>query len=449
MPGRPGERLARALEELGPAFVKLGQNLAVRDDLIGIEVARDLSRLQDRLPPAPPGTAAIVILAELGRPIADLFTSFAETPTAAASIAQVHRAVTTEGAVVAVKVLRPGIERLIERDLGLLLWLAEIVERLRPSLKRMRPVDTALTLATVTRRELDLRLEGAAAVELAENCASDPGFKVPAVDWTRTARRIVTFEWVEGLPADDRPGLIAAGHDPNRILERSAIVFFNQVFRDGMFHGDMHPGNMLIDVQGRIVALDFGIMGRIDLATRRHLARILLGFLTRDYAGVADVFVEAGFIGPDQDREGLKQALRSIGEPILGLSLAQISMGRVLGQLLGVAEQFEMRQRPDLILLQKTMVVAEGVGRRINPEVNIWEMAQPLVAEWVALNLGPQAQLHRAAIDTAHAYRSLTRLVVLAEERLRLLPSQPDVGWRRPVAALIFVLGLLLGLAVR
>ena len=447
-PGRPGERLARALDELGPAFVKLGQSLAVRDDLIGIQVARDLSRLQDRLEPVPADAARAVVATELAVPIESLFSSFADEVAGAASIAQVHRAVTTEGRTVAVKVLRPGIERLIDRDLDLLFWLAQIVEWLRPDLRRYRPVDTVRILSAVTRGELDLRLEAAAASEFIENCANDEGFRVPRVDWQRTARRVVTYEWVDGLPIDDRPRLLAAGHDPDRILERSAKVFFNQVFRDGLFHGDMHPGNMLIDAHGDIVALDFGIMGRIDYPTRRHLAAMLLGFLTRDFGKVADVFMAAGFVSPDQDHAAFRQAIRAIGEPILDRPLDQISMGRVLGQLLSVAERFEMRQRPDLVLLQKTMVVAEGVGRRLNPVVNIWQLAEPLVADWIRINLGPEAQLRRMVEEAAHAVSVIPGLLRKVDDLstdMRPLMIAEHRWW----PWLLFILGVALGLAFR
>jgi ubiquinone biosynthesis protein len=451
-PGRPGERLARALTELGPAFVKLGQALAVREDLVGVEVAQDLSRLHDRLPPFPSAEARAQIEADLGAPLAALFTSFDETPVAAASIAQVHFALTTEGEAAAVKVLRPGIVARMERDLDLLLWLAQQAERWRPGLRHLRPVDTVRFLIITTRREMDLRLEAAAAAEFAECCAGDMGFYVPRVDWQRTGRRVVTFERVSGLPITDRALLQAAGLDPDRILEGAARIFFNQIFRDGYFHADMHPGNMLVDREGGIIALDFGIMGRIDLTARRHLAEMLLGFVTRDFGRVADVFFRAGYVPPDQDREAFRQACRAIGEPILGLSLSQISMGRVLGQLLGVAQAFAMRQQPELFLLQKTMVVAEGVGRRLNPAVNIWEMAQPLVEDWIRDHLGPGAMLQERAQRVAEALDRLPALVILAERKLRAEAEAPMLHLapaRSPPRALLLALalGLLLGLA--
>jgi ubiquinone biosynthesis protein len=457
-PGRPGERLARALQELGPAFIKLGQSLAVRGDLLGEAIARDLSELQDRLPSFPADKAKAVVEAQLERPLKQLFASFENEPVAAASISQVHFAVTPEGEEVAVKILRPGIEAAVERDLDFLLWLAEWAERLRPALRRYRPVDSVRMLALTTRREMDLRLEAAAAAEFRTNCAGDEGFKVPRVDWRRTAQRVVTFERVSGLHADEREVLVANGHDPDAILAQAAVVFFNQVFRDGFFHADMHPGNMLIDAEGAIVALDFGIMGRIDLPMRRHLAEILLGFLSRDYERVAAVFFSAGFVPPHQDQPAFQQACRAIGEPILDLPLNEISIGRLLGQLLTVAEQFEMEQQPQLVLLQKTMAVSEGVGRALNPGVNIWQLAQPLVEGWIRANLGPEAQVRRVIGEGLAMLQGLPMLVArierLARDQEEARAQQPVIvasgSWGWPAIAVAGVgAGLLLGYLIR
>ncbi|MGE3294948.1 MAG: AarF/UbiB family protein, partial [Geminicoccaceae bacterium] len=304
-----------------------------------------------------------------------------------------------------------------------------------------------------TRNEMDLRLEAAAAAEFRQNCRDDEGFKVPQVDWRRTGRRVVTFERVAGLPTDERARLIEAGFDPDAILARSAVVFFNQVFRDGFFHADMHPGNMLIDAEGRIVALDFGIMGRLDLPTRRRLAEILVGFLDRDYARVAAVFFEAGYVPPHQDRTQFQQACRAIGEPILGLPLNEISIGRLLGQLLSVAEQFEMEQQPQLVLLQKTMAVSEGVGRALNPNVNIWQVAQPLVEGWIRENLGPEAQLRRVVTEGMDMLQALPSLVVrherLLDELERRWPEKADRSRRgEPRLWLLALVALLLGLLI-
>ncbi|MFZ1431230.1 MAG: 2-polyprenylphenol 6-hydroxylase [Geminicoccaceae bacterium] len=450
--GRPGQRLARALQELGPTFIKLGQSLSVRGDLLGEAIARDLSELQDQLPSFPAAEAKAVLEAELERPVAELFASFEDRPVAAASIAQVHFAVTPEGEEVAVKILRPGIGAAVERDLDFLLWLAEWAERVRPALRRFRPVDTVRLLAATTRCEMDLRLEAAAATEFRTNCIDDEGFVVPRVDWRRTGRRVVTFERVSGLPADERDRLVEAGHDPDAILAQAAVVFFNQVFRDGFFHADMHPGNMLIDAQGRIVAMDFGIMGRLDLATRRHLAEILVGFLSRDYRRVAAVFFRAGFVPADQDEDAFQQACRAVGEPILGLPLNEISLGRLLGQLLTVAEQFAMEQQPQLVLLQKTMAVSEGVGRVLNPNVNIWQVAQPLVESWIRANLGPEARARQFAGEGMEMLQRLPVLIARAERLMHGLEADrapsPRQDARIGTRLLPLAAGLALGLAL-
>ena len=450
--GRPGQRLAAALEELGPSFIKFGQSLATRTDLLGEAIARDLATLQDALPSFPAEAARATIAADLEQPVEALFSAFEDRPVAAASVAQVHFATTTEGAEVAVKVLRPGIERAIERDLGFFTWLARLIERTQPQLRHFKPVEAVAIFARSTRGELDLRLEAAAAVELGENAEDYVGFRVPWVDWRRTSRRVVTLERIIGQGVDDRAALIRAGHDPDRIMENAARAFFSQVFKDGFFHGDMHPGNMLIDREGTIVALDFGIMGRVDMSDRRHMAEILVGFLERDYAKVADVFFAAGFLPDDADRMAFVQAVRSIGEPILGLPLEEISFGRLMGQLLAMAEQFRMQTQPQLLLLQKTMVVAEGVGRLLNPQVNMWQLAQPLVEEWILVNLGPRARVRQAVTDGLEMAGRLPHLVRRLEEALErdrdrhLHVDRVTLlhGWLWPL-----LLGLLIGLALR
>jgi len=428
---RPGERLSRAARELGPSFIKMGQALATRADLVGEEIAADLAHLQDRLPPVPGADARAMIESEFGRPLDALFAAFDDDAVAAASIAQVHFAVTTEGAPVAVKVLRPGIEKVFARDLGLFAWLADLAERTQPRLRRLKPREVIATLARSIRFEMDLRLEAAAAAELGQNFADDPGFRVPRVDWQRTSKRVLTIERVVGIRIDQREALIDAGRDVRAVLVNAASSFFNQVFRDGFFHADMHPGNLFVAEDNAILAVDFGIMGRLDRRTRYFLADMLLGFLSGNYRRVAEVHFEAGYVPPDQSLDDFTQACRSIGEPLLGRPLTEISLGRLLAQLFEITEQFHMETQPQLLLLQKTMLIAEGVGRRLDPTVNMWELAQPLIEDWMRINRGPEARLRQSVETAARAVTQLPRLIVgldrvstdLAEGGLRLHPD--------------------------
>jgi len=408
---RPGQRLAAALQAMGPSFIKLGQALSTRADLIGEEVATDLSSLQDRLPPFPAAAARRAIESELGRPVGELYSAFDDTPVAAASIAQVHFAVTTAGEDVAVKILRPGIALAFARDLDLFFWLAHLIERVQPSLRRLKPVEVVDTLAKLVRLEMDLRFEAAGASELRENFADDPTFRVPRIDWLRTSRQVLTLERVGGIRVDDRAALLAAGHDLRAIMANAADAFFNQVFRDGFFHADLHPGNLFIDATGAIVVVDFGIMGRLDRKTRYYLADMLLAFLTGDYRRVAEVHFEAGYVPARQSLDAFAQACRSIGEPILGRPMHEISLGRLLAQLFQVTEQFQMETQPQLLLLQKTMVLAEGVGRILDPTVNMWSLARPLIEDWMRENRGPEARLRDAAADTIAVLERLPSLI--------------------------------------
>lgn len=413
--GRPGERLAAALEELGPTFIKLGQALSVRSDLIGDSIADDLSSLQDNLPPFPGKTAREIIEQELEQPMDALFSSFDDTPVAAASIAQVHFAETLDGDAVAVKVLRPGIEARFRQDIDLFLWLARLVERTRPALRRLRPLEVVRTFEASVNIEMDLRLEAAAASELRDNTENDSGFRVPTIDWIRTGRRAMTLERVEGLRIDDLDGLRAAGFEPQDILQRSAESFFNQVFRDGFFHADIHPGNMFVMEDGTLCPVDFGIMGRLDRKTRNYLADMLVGFLDRDYKRVAEVHFDAGYVPARKSVGAFTQAIRSIGEPILGKPLHEISLARLLAQLFQVTETFEMEAQPQLLLLQKTMLVAEGVGRTLDPSVNMWTLARPFIEDWVIANRGPEARLRDMVGDTVSTLERLPQLLGRAE----------------------------------
>jgi ubiquinone biosynthesis protein len=436
---RPGQRLAAALHALGPSFIKLGQLLSTRADLLGEQFAADMSQLQDRLPPFPSDAARAIVEAEFGAPLAALFATFVDAPVAAASIAQVHFAVTTGGEDVAVKILRPGIAAAFARDVDLFFWLAALVERTQPGLRRLKPVEVVRTLAETVRIEMDLRLEAAAASELAENFAGDPDFRVPRVDWQRTSQRVLTLERVIGIRVDDRPALIAAGHDVEAILAKAAAAFFNQVFRDGFFHADLHPGNMFVDASGALAVVDFGIMGRLDRKTRYYLADMLLGFLSGDYRRVAEVHFDAGYVPARQSVDAFTQACRSVGEPIMGRKLQDISLARLLAQLFQVTEQFEMETQPQLLLLQKTMVLAEGVGRYLDPGINMWTLAHPLIAEWMRTNRGPEARIVDTIAELAALFDRLPQLVrdverasgEVIESGLRLHPETIDLIVRR------------------
>ncbi|MBI1209335.1 MAG: 2-polyprenylphenol 6-hydroxylase [Azospirillum sp.] len=431
VPGRPGQRLAAALRELGPTFIKLGQLLSTRSDLVGDQIAIDLAQLQDRLPPFPAEQARAIIETQLGRPISVLFQSFDDTPVAAASIAQVHFAVTADGREVAVKVLRPGIEHGFRRDVDLFRWLAEFALMAQPALKRLKPTEIVDMFERTTRVEMDLRLEASAASEFGDNFEGDPEFVIPKIDWDRTAQRVLAIERIRGIKVDEVERIRKAGFDPDRILAMASAAFFNQVFRDGFFHADLHPGNLFVNHDGRIAAVDFGIMGRLDRATRTYLADMLVGFLTGDYRRVALVHFQAGYVPAHHSIDDFTQAARAIGEPLLNKPLNEISVGRLLAQLFAVTEQFDMETQPQLLLLQKSMLTAEGVGRILNPSVNMWELARPLIEEWMRENRGPEARMLDEVEAMVGAIRRLPAVMrelersaeMLAGHGLRLHPE--------------------------
>jgi ubiquinone biosynthesis protein len=355
-----------------------------------------LEHLQDRLPPFSDAAARRLIEQEFGKKVETLFSAFGP-PIAAASIAQVHKAVTSEGAQAAVKVLRPGIEAEFARDLKAFALFARLAERWAPEARRLRFVALVKTLAASVALELDLRMEAAAASELYERTRGDSEFRVPHVDWRRTSARVLTGEWIEGTPIRDAAALRARGHDPKKIAVTLVRSFLSQALRDGFFHADMHPGNLFVDSEGRLVAVDFGIMGRLDASMRRFMAVTLAGFLARDYARVAQIHYDVAFVPPQHEVETFAQALRAIGEPIFGKSARDVSMARLLGQLFETTRRFDMQAQPQLVLLQKTMVVVEGVARGLDPDFDIWEAARPVAERWVSDNLGPEARLARAA----------------------------------------------------
>ena len=418
----------RALTALGPAYIKFGQILSTRPDVVGEELATQLRVLQDKLPPFPTAEALRTVERELEMPADQLFSEFSE-PVAAASIAQVHHArLVGTGEEVAVKVLRPGIERAFRRDVDAFYLAARLIDWLAPQARRLRPMDVIEHFDGVVRGELDLRLEVAAGAEFAETTRKDEGFRLPEVHWFLCSRRVMTQGWVEGIPAGDVVAIEAAGHDRYALGERVLRLFLNHALRDGYFHADMHQGNLKIDAGGDIVAYDFGIMGRLDEYTRRVYAEILYGFIRRDYHRVAEVHFEAGYVPADKDVDAFAQALRSVGEPIFGMDASRISMGRLLNYLFEVTERFGMETRTELILLQRTMVVVEGVARTLNPQINIWQVAQPVVTSYVSRHVGPRA----FAADLVRTAQVLSRfgpqLPRLAETVLNRAASEaPDV----------------------
>jgi ubiquinone biosynthesis protein len=421
---RPGQRLSRALQELGPSFIKLGQALSTRADLVGEDIAADLAELQDKLPPFPTKLARQTIEAEFGAPIETLFASFEEKAHAAASIAQVHFAVTHAGHEVAVKVLRPGIERAFKRDIELFYWMAELVERRLPNYRRLRPVAIIGTFADTVRLELDLRFEAAAAEELRANTKNDPDFYVPRVEWDLTARRVLVTERIRGFSAGDVEGMRLAGIDPDATMKKAATSFFNQVFRDGFFHADMHPGNLFVLPDGRLAPVDFGIMGRLSHSDQLVMAEILWAFMKGDFMRVATLHREVGWIPPHVSVEHFAQAARAVGQPIMGKALNEISVGRLIGQLLHIAETFEMEAQPHLFLLQKTMMTAEGVGRGLNPNVNMWQLSEPLIKQWAKENLLGPARMKRFAKEAAETLRDAPRVMREAKEFLNKIQQE-------------------------
>lgn len=404
------ERIGKAVERLGPSYVKLGQFLATRPDVVGAELAMDLARLQDRMETFPTADAVAAIQGSLGRPIGELFLEFAE-PVAAASIAQVHPAFVDRDGLrtkVAVKVIRPGVRHRFFNDLESYFLASRLQERFIPSARRLKPVEVTRLLAQTTRIEMDLRLEAAALSELGENTREDPGFRVPWVDWERTGRDVVTLEWVDGLKMSDVEGLRNAGHDLERLAATLVQSFLRHTLRDGFFHADMHPGNLFVEPDGTIVAVDLGIVGRLGKKERRFLAEILYGFITRDYARVAEVHFEAGYVPRTHDVLAFAQAIRAIGEPIHGQPAESISMARLLTLLFEITELFDMATRPELLMLQKTMVVVEGVARTLDPHFNMWKTSEPVVGQWIRDNLGPRGILSDVRDGTA-ALVSLAR----------------------------------------
>ena len=427
--GRRGDQslppAPRALTAMGPAYIKFGQILSTRPDVVGPELAEQLRVLQDRLPPFSTDVAKQSFKSEIGHDADDVFSDFSE-PVAAASIAQVHRGKLRDtGQSVAIKVLRPEIERAFQKDLDTFYFAARLVEFVSPKSRRLKPMDVIAHFDGVVRGELDLRLESASASEFLANIKEDKGFSVPSVNWSLSSRRVMTLDWADGVPMGDVDALAAAGHNLSELGDRVLHMFLNHALRDGFFHADMHQGNLKVSSSGDIVAFDFGIMGHIDEYTRRVYAEILFGFIKRDYKRVAQVHFEAGYVPQEQDVDEFARALRAVGEPIFGMDASNISMGRLLSYLFEVTERFGMETRTELILLQRTMVVVEGVARSLNPQINIWEVARPIVEGYIKSNLGPAAVLNDLTTTLKVLARFGPRLPSLVEQAL-IKQSNPE-----------------------
>ena len=402
---------AAALQEIGPPAIKLGQTLSTRPDLVGAQAADNLSRLQDDLPPAPFHLVKAVIEDAFEAPLEALFSSFDPKPVGAASIAQVHRAVTTDGREVAVKVLRPGIEQDFARAIDTYEWAAAQVENMGGEAARLRLRMVVAYFRQWSARELDLQREAASASELKENMVAEPGYHVPDIDWRRTARRVLTLEWLDGIKLNDRDALIEAGHDCKALAAILVRSFLRQAIVDGFFHADLHHGNLFALPDGRIAVIDFGIMGRIDRQARVWLAEILYGLITGDYRRVAEIHFEAQYVPAHHNVAEFATALRAAGEPIRGLPVKEISVGRMLESLFSITRDFDMPTQPHLLLLQKTIVMIEGVASKLDPDINMWETAEPFLREWMRSELGPETFLADRIMDTVRALKKLPDLI--------------------------------------
>jgi ubiquinone biosynthesis protein len=447
-------RYADAFQAIGPAAIKLGQALATRPDLVGPDAARDLTRLQDALPPAPFEAICESIREAFGVPVEALFSSIDEEAIGSASIAQVHRAVTTDGRLVAVKVLRPGIEDEFERAIETYEWAAARIEGMGGEFSRLRPRATIAYFRRWVERELNLRMEAASASELAEELSPEAGFVVPAVDWARTARRVLTIDWIDGIKLTDLGAVDAAGIDRKALSVSLVRSFLRQAIVNGFFHADLHQGNLFALPDNRLAVVDFGIMGRIDRRARLWLAEIIYGLLTGNYTRVAEIHFEAGYVPPHHNVGEFVTALRSVGEPIRGLPVKDISIANMLDGLFAITRSFDMPTQPHLLLLQKTMVMVEGVALALDPDVNMWEISGPFVGEWMRDELGPEAQVADRIIQTVRTLRDLPDLLrrieklVPRESAAPPLPPLPPLPPARPGRAGWILLGLVAGSAL-
>ncbi|MEO9599555.1 2-polyprenylphenol 6-hydroxylase [Parasphingorhabdus sp.] len=420
-----------ALQAIGPAAIKLGQTLATRPDIIGEAAARDLLELQDNLPPVAFDKIKDEIEASLGKPIEELYSEIDPDPVGAASIAQVHRAKTVEGKDVAVKVLRPGIIKKFNQDIETYEWAAAHLEALGGEAKRLRPELVIANFRRWTMRELDLRREAASASELAEHMANVDQFEIPTIDWDRTSGRVLTLDWVNGVKISKRDELIAAGHDLNEVATRLVRTFLKQAIEAGYFHADMHQGNLFVKADGTIVAIDFGIMGRINKKARFWLAEILYGLTTGNYKRVAEIHFEAQYVPDHHSMEDFATALRAVGEPMRGKPVSELSVGDMLDGLFAITRDFDMETQPHLLLLQKTMVMVEGIATDLNPLINMWDASGPYVKNWIRGELGLEAAIADRINDDVETLMMLPDIVRRLDAQI---PRQGGAPPALPVA---------------
>jgi ubiquinone biosynthesis protein len=451
---------AAGLTAVGPAAIKFGQALATRPDLIGTAAAMDLVRLQDQVPPLPFAAIERSLDEALGVPWRTQFQSIDPEPVGAASMAQVHRGVTTEGRAVAIKLLRPGIEAELFRAINTYEWAARHLERLGGEFARLRPRAVIATFRTWTETELDLRREAASASELAESLLGTPDFLVPGIDWQRSARRVLVIDWIDGIKLNDRASLDALDFDRRHLASVLVDGFLSQSIGQGFFHADLHQGNLFVvppvDGHGaRLAVIDFGIMGRMNRRARKYLAEILFGLITGNYKRVAEIHFEAGYVPAHHNVDAFATALRSVGEPIRGKRARDIAITDLLEGLFAITRSFDMPVQPHLLLLQKTMVMVEGVALTIDPTVNMWEMAEPYVRGWVRDELGPEAQIADRLSETVHALNQLPRIfrqwvdahpIPGAAPPGPVFPETPaPTGWSTPWLLLVLGLGVSIG----
>ncbi len=417
---------AAAFQDIGPAAIKLGQTLATRPDIVGEQAARNLLRLQDSLPPLPFEAIRAEMERSFEAPLERFFASIDPVPIGSASIAQVHKGLTTDGRAVAVKVVRPGIRERFVRDIDTYEWAAAHLEAFGGEAKRLRPRLTIANFKRWTNRELDLRREAASASELAEAMRGFEGYCVPSIDWDRTNGRVMTVEWIDGAKIGDIAALQGAGHDLPLLARRLVIAFLTQAISAGFFHADMHQGNLFVRPDGTIVAIDFGIMGRIDRRARQWLAEILYGLTTGNYRRVAEIHFEAQYVPSYHSVEEFATALRAVGEPMRGKPVSELSVGMMLDGLFAITRDFDMQTQPHLLLLQKTMVMVEGIARQLHPEINMWDVSAPFVRNWIRDELGPEAALAERIREDTETLLRVPALIRRIEERYPPRGGAPD-----------------------